>query len=382
MGTVGDGRAAGRVQAAIRAASHGLVERELLVELITLSAIAEEHLLVIGEPGTAKSEAVRRVAQALGGQYFEYLLGRFTEPSELFGPLDVLKLQQGKLEIVTAGMLPEAEIAFLDEVFLGSTAILNTLLGILNERSFRRGNTQLRVPLRICVGASNALPSDPALAAFADRFLTRVFVSSVPDSQLEALLEAGRMPAPAGSPASLADLSLLAAARRAVDLSPVQSAFANGIRLLRRAGIALTDRRIVRTQGLVAAAAALGGRSTASTRDLWPLIYAIPTQVEQDSARDVLRELLAESESPLSAAALDASAGPRARAKRIAEAGEALLAEAPEAAAVGAWKLRIEGLLREIDATFPAAARPEPLPQLRERLAAQLAAPEGASKGA
>src|SRR5512138_1350535 len=141
-------------------AGEGLVEREFLLEMTVLAAVAGEHLLVIGEPGTAKSEAVRRVAGALGGRYFEYLLGRFTEPSEIFGPIDLVKLQQGRFETVTSGMLPEAEIAFLDEVFLGSTAILNTLLGILNERQFRRGAVATPVPLKICVAASNALPED------------------------------------------------------------------------------------------------------------------------------------------------------------------------------------------------------------------------------
>ncbi|HYQ04721.1 MAG TPA: AAA family ATPase [Polyangiaceae bacterium] len=369
----GDGReVAERVQAAVRQVSRGLVEREVLVELIVLSAVAEEHVLVIGEPGTAKSEAVRRVATTLGGRYFEYLLGRFTEPSELFGPLDLLKLQQGKLESVTAGMLPEAEIAFLDEVFLGSTAILNTLLGILNERQFRRGNTVLRVPLRLCVGASNSLPSDPALAAFGDRFLTRVFVSSVPDTELEELLRAGLRPPPTGATASLDDLTRLVAARRAVDLSAVQPAYANAIRLLRRAGIALSDRRLVRAQNLIAAAAALSGRRVATGSDLWPLIYAVPTQAEQESARDTLRELLAESESSLSAAALDASSGPRARAARLAEAATTLLEQISESADPESWKLRAEGILREVDASFPASARPEPLPALRERLIGRL----------
>lgn len=371
--------AAERVEAAVALVSRGLVEREVLVELIALSAIAEEHLLVIGEPGTAKSEAVRRVARALGGRYFEYLLGRFTEPSELFGPLDLLKLQQGKLESVTAGMLPEAEIAFLDEVFLGSTAILNTLLGILNERTFRRGNTELRVPLRLCVGASNALPNDPALAAFGDRFLTRVFVSSVPDTELEALLRAGLQPAPTGATASLEDLAELIAARRAVDLGPVQGAYANAIRLLRRAGVSLSDRRIVRTQGLIAAAAALAGRRAANMSDLWPLIYAIPTHAEQESARDTLRELLAQSESSLSAAALDASSGPRARATRLAEAATTLLEETSQSPDEQSWKLRVEGVLRELDASFPADARPEPLPALRERLIERLGATQSRS---
>lgn len=361
-----------RVQAAVRSAATGLVEREVLVELIALAAVAEEHVLVIGEPGTAKSEAVRRVARALGGRYFEYLLGRFTEPSELFGPIDLVKLQLGKLETVTSGMLPEADIAFLDEVFVGSTAILNTLLGILNERVFRRGSVSIPAPLRICVGASNRLPDDPALAAFADRFLVRSFVSAVGDSELEALLQAGRVRPPASQPASLGDLDRLTQARAQVDLTPAQAALAQAIRLLRKAGIALTDRRIVRAQNLVAAAAVMSGRMQASTRDLWPLINAIPTALEQDTAREVLRDLLSQSESVLTAAALDASASALARARRLAQSAEQVL-QAPRDELPQSRTLRVEGLLREIDASFPKDALPAPLPTLREQLRALLA---------
>ncbi|MFD0351129.1 AAA family ATPase [Kitasatospora aburaviensis] len=185
------------IGAAVTAAGRGLVDRETVAEVVTLCAVAGEHLLVVGAPGTAKSEAVRRIAGQLGGRYFEYLLGRFTEPNELFGPVDLRGLREGRVEFETAGMLPEAEIAFLDEVFLGSTAVLNTLLGLLNERVFRRGRTVLDSPLRVCVGAANRLPEDPALAAFADRFLARVFVEPVADARLEELLEAGRRPAAA-----------------------------------------------------------------------------------------------------------------------------------------------------------------------------------------
>src|ERR1041384_6933747 len=171
--------------AVISAATTGLVEREALVEMVALSAVAEEHVLVIGPPGTAKSEAVRRIARATGGRYFEYLLGRFTEPSEIFGPIDLRRLKDGVVATETAGMLPEAEFAFLDEVFRGSTAILNTLLGILNERVFRRGHDTITCPLRVCVGASNGLPDDESLAAFADRFLVRIFVEPIADLMFE-----------------------------------------------------------------------------------------------------------------------------------------------------------------------------------------------------
>ena len=366
-------RAAQAVQRAVRGAAVGLVEREVAVELIALAAIAEEHLLVVGEPGTAKSEAVRRVARALGGRYFEYLLGRFTEPSEIFGPVDLVKLQQGKVETLTSGMLPEADVAFLDEVFLGSTAILNTLLALLNERRFHRGHTETEVPLRVCVGASNALPDDAALAAFADRFLVRVFVTPVADAQLEALLQAGNRVEPSAPAASLSDLDRLVQARRAVDLSALRPRLAQAVRLLKKAGIALTDRRVVRMQGLVAAAAALGARSQASPKDLWPIVYAVPTAAEQETAKDVLRGLLTESESPLGAAALEASAGPHARAARIAEAAASLLSSEPPADERESYKLRLEAIMREIDASFAPEALVEPLPALRNRIRELLA---------
>ena len=182
---------AAHVRRALAEASRGLIEREVLVELIGLAAVAGEHLLLVGPPGTAKSEAVRRVARALHGRYFEYLMGRFTEPMELFGPVDLRRLREGVVVTDTTGMLPEAEIAFLDEIFLGSTAILNTLLSILNERTFRRGRSELRCPLRVAVGASNALPDDPSLSAFADRFLVRVFVEPIAEPRLEELLAGG-----------------------------------------------------------------------------------------------------------------------------------------------------------------------------------------------
>ncbi|WP_253977130.1 hypothetical protein [Myxococcus dinghuensis] len=201
-------------------------------------------------------------------------------------------------------------------MFLGSSAILNTPLGLLNERVFRRGHTRLRCPLRVCVGATNTLPTDDALAAFADRFLTRVFVGPVPDALLEDLLAGGAALAREGEArtASLEALDVLAQAASAADLAPVRPHLAQALRLLRSAGIPFSDRRAVKVQKLVAAAV-LAGRSAPGVADLWPLVYAVPTQESQALARDVLRDLLASTENAsLSAAALEASAGPLARA--------------------------------------------------------------------
>ncbi|HVG59873.1 MAG TPA: AAA family ATPase [Hyalangium sp.] len=379
--------AAASLQDALADAGRGLVEREAMVELVALSAVAGEHLLVIGPPGTAKSEAVRRTARALGGSYFEYLLGRFTEPSEIFGPVDLRKLREGTVETETTGMLPEAEVAFLDEVFLGSTAILNTLLGLLNERTFRRGHTRMKVPLRVCVGASNGLPEEESLAAFADRFLARIFVEPVPDPRLEELLAGGASlwRETEAREASLEALDVLARAAQQADLGPVRPHLAHALRTLRAAGIGLSDRRAVKVQRLMAAAAALAGRQIPGVADLWPLIYAVPTKEGQALAREVLRELLAATENPaLAAAALEASAGPLARAQRIARAGREVLEGRPgngAAEELSAWRLKLEGVVREMDAGFAPEALPAELQTLREeiRMALEGSAPVAAA---
>lgn len=346
------------------------------METIALAAVAGEHVLVIGPPGTAKSEAVRRVARASGARYFEYLLGRFTEPSEIFGPIDLRRLREGVVETETSGMLPEAEFAFLDEVFKGSTAILNTLLGILNERVFRRGHSVVPCPLRVCVGASNGLPDDESLAAFADRFLIRVFVDPIPDPRLEELLEGGWRLAQGetGGAVSLADVDALAAIAQASDVSRVRPHLAHAIRLLRGAGIQLSDRRAVKSQRLVAAAAALAGRDAATEADLWPLVLAVPTREQQALARECLRDVLARAENAaLPAAAEEASLGPLARAARIASAGREALAARPEdAGELGDWKLKLEGIVREIDAGFAREAMPAELAEVRGRIVAAL----------
>lgn len=378
---------ADKIRDSLITAGKGLVERNFLLELICLAAVAGEHLLVIGPPGTAKSEAVRRVAKALGGNYFEYLLGRFTEPGELFGPIDLKKLREGIVETETEGMLPEAEVVFLDEVFQGSTAILNTLLGILNERIFRRGHTRITCPLRVCVGASNHIPEDESLAAFSDRFLIQVFLDPISDVLLEELLEKGWSVNRSVSldtkqkKSSLENLDQLSKAVDQVDMTKIRDRLAEAVRILRKSGLSLTDRRIVRSQRLIAAAAVTAGRTEAGLADIWPLVYILPSKEEQDRAREVLSDLLGESENPaLPSAAEEASRGALAAAERLERSAGELLLKLTEDNK-DEFCLKLEGVAREIDCTFSKETLPGNLAKIREQIITALGQEETGEKG-
>lgn len=255
------------------------VGRDDVVDLIALAVVAGEHLFLFGPPGTAKSALIRSFASEVRGHYFEYLLTRFSEPNEVFGPVDLVKLREGVVATVTANMLPEAEFAFLDELFNANSAILNNLLTVLNERVYRRGAERLKLPVISVFAASNHLPEDEALQALFDRFLIRCRVEPLSRAALPNLLNAGwaleRGDArhAEGLAPSADDLRELAGQCRDVDLSGITEAYADAVTKVRDLGVGLTDRRAVKIQKLLAASAVLCGRMKADRSDLWVLRY-------------------------------------------------------------------------------------------------------------
>src|SRR3954470_9410701 len=167
------------------------VGKDEIIDLMGVSLVAGENLFLLGPPGTAKSALVFELGRRLKGETFEYLLTRFTEPNEIFGPFDIRRLREGDLITNTEGMLPEASLVFLDELLNANSAILNSLLTVLNERTLRCGRETLAVPGLIFVGASNHLPEEDALRALFDRFLMRVVCDNVPGERLGEVLDAG-----------------------------------------------------------------------------------------------------------------------------------------------------------------------------------------------
>ncbi|CAE7217987.1 ravA [Symbiodinium natans] len=164
---------------AFKAITQGLVERSVEAKLLLLAALSGEHLFLLGSPGTAKSLLARRLSQVCEGSFFERLLTRFSVPEELFGPLSLQALEEDELRRKTRGYLPEADVAFIDEIFKANSSILNALLMILNERCFDNGDQRVPVPLWCAAAASNELPDTDELDALYDRFLLRRCVNRI-----------------------------------------------------------------------------------------------------------------------------------------------------------------------------------------------------------
>lgn len=271
------------------------IGKEEVIDLLGVCLVGGENLFILGPPGTAKSALVQDLSRRMDGRVFDYLLTRFTEPNEIFGPFDIRRLRDGELITNTEGMLPEASFVFLDELLNANSAILNSLLMVLNERVFRRGRELRKLPTLMVVGASNRLPEDEALGALFDRFLLRVHCDNVPQEQLHEVLGAGwkldmhardhYLPA-----MTVEEVRTLQGLLKHADFTRVRPAYLELIHRLRHAGIAISDRRAVKLQRLLAASALLCGRQVVEETDLWILRYIWDTEEQQEIIATIVQE--------------------------------------------------------------------------------------------
>ena len=268
------------------------VAKEEVIDVLGVSLVAGENLFILGPPGTAKSALVHALGQRLHGETFAYLLTRFTEPNELFGPFDIRRLREGDLITNTEGMLTEATLVFLDELLNANSAILNSLLTVLNERVLHRGRERLPVKSLTFVGASNHLPEDDALRALFDRFLLRVKCEAAPDERLLEVLDAGWKLESSSVTSSLQaeEVRQLQKAVSSVSLQGVLKEYVELVQRIRHAGITFSDRRAVKAQRLIASSALLCGRQEARLSDLWVLRY----MWDRDEQIEVLHALVQE----------------------------------------------------------------------------------------
>lgn len=213
-------------------------ERQEVIRGLLVALLARQHVILLGPPGTGKSRLARDLCQRVQGRFFEWQLTRMSTPEELFGPISLQGLQQDRYRRIPAGKLPEADIAYLDETFKASSAILNTLLAAMNERLFFNDGQAVPMPLEMLIGASNELPEDrEELGALWDRFLLRYVVDYVrTPAAFQALLGVPVTP-PVPTTLPLAVLAQAQTAVAQVDPRPVLGLLATLRQELAKAGL-------------------------------------------------------------------------------------------------------------------------------------------------
>ncbi len=260
-----------------------------MIRVVTNALVAKQHAVVIGPPGTAKSMIFKKAAEVLGVSFFSQLMGKYTKPEQVFGPINVKTLREsGDIRFNTKGMLPEAKIAFLDEIWKSSNAILNQLLRVINEREFEDGGQIRNIPLWSVFAASNELPEEEeGLEALYDRFLYRYWQNYISADKWDMYLdEFWRTNQPGFKvgfgPISFEEVEKAHAQLWKVDLSPIKQKFLKVLVTLQdEQHIVVSDRRKGQCMIAVAANTVINNRKVAQAKDLDILQYTIPANEKE-----------------------------------------------------------------------------------------------------
>ena len=274
--------------------NRAFLERAELIDGALAALLSHHHVLLIGPPGTAKSMLADELcARIEGANYFQWLLTRFSTPEELFGAVSLKGLEQDDYRRVTTHKLPEAHIAFLDEIFKANSSILNALLTLINERTFHNGRERIPTPLITMLGASNELPDEEELSALYDRFLFR-FITGYITEDFHFLKMLDGAAAETRTTLSFTELNALAGAVATVKVpGAILNEIAELRRILGREHIVVSDRRWKNSLDVLRAHAIIFGRSVVIEDDLMFLEHVLwKDPEERPKVTELLRRLV------------------------------------------------------------------------------------------
>ena len=263
------------------------LERGPVIDGILASMITKQNTFLFGLPGTGKSELVRACAQGFeGNKFFSYLLSPTTDPAELYGPVAVSKLLKDEYTRDITGYLPDANVCFLDELFRGSSAVLNSLLQVLNERTFNNGRDLVNTDIHSVVAATNSFPSEESLQAFCDRFLFRPTVdglkSPVSKRKLYEWTVNNNRPEIKSDLTKEDLLELQEAASKVFVGENFLDSFSETTEMLESRGIQISDRRRVQILQFMRGWAVVQGEDTVHAEYLHETLIHIVYQTQED----------------------------------------------------------------------------------------------------
>lgn len=273
----------GMIKKMQEALNESFVERSDVIDGMLVALLAKENIFLLGPPGTSKSALSNALCRMVGGKFFSHLMGKTTTPEELYGPVSFKALQDDRYERNTAGKLPEADIAFLDEIWKGSSAINNTLLPIINERIFFNGAKPQQIPLQMLFAASNETPQGEELGAMWDRFALRYVTQSIQvDDNFKQVFRKGiskQMPQ-----FSIADLEAEQQKAMALDIpDDILDVICEIRRECVQRGIYVSDRKWIQASGIIRAQAYLQDHQEVQEEDLEILQHVLWHTPEQIS---------------------------------------------------------------------------------------------------
>ena len=260
------------------------VERDELIKLMELAIVTGTNLLMLGPPGTAKSAITYELCGRIeNANYFQWMLNKTSDPSEILGPFSVKEMENDKFMRITTGKLPEAHIAFMDEVFKSNAPTLNALLTIMNEHIFYNDGKPVEVPLISMFGASNEPPEDESLDAMYDRFIFRMNVQYIHDAANKKRMHSNYVDNRAGllnlvnkTTITLAEVQALQAAAKAVKVpKDIINKFIRLISDLDRQAVHISDRRQNECFKVMQGSAVLAGRNSVTLDDFKSLVYVL-----------------------------------------------------------------------------------------------------------
>jgi MoxR-like ATPase len=186
----------------VRNIETSLINKEEVFKMLALAEATGLPLLLVGEPGVAKTKTVIEYAKAwlnkdgkmtaddFANKMYVLETDEGTKASEIKGIPDLGKLfTENKYELSTP--IADAEIVVINEVDKASSAIRNAMLGVMNEKFLFNGKHKIPCKWKLFVATCNEIPKDEIDSPFWDRFMLKLKVNRVTAGEIVKYYEKG-----------------------------------------------------------------------------------------------------------------------------------------------------------------------------------------------